>query len=83
MEEEGFQKHLVNTIESLCVDTAIQVESVEIISKAMIKINLGVKEEHTLSHFKIHVVGMVKEWRSALKLTALKYCFDTSFVICV
>jgi hypothetical protein len=51
MEEKGFQKHLINIIESLCVDTAIQVESVEIISKALVTVNLGVKEENTVSHF--------------------------------
>jgi hypothetical protein len=32
------------------VDTAIQIESIEIISKALVTVKLGVKEENTVSH---------------------------------
>jgi hypothetical protein len=35
---------------------------VEIISKALVTVNLGVKEENTLSHFEVYVVDIVKEW---------------------
>lgn len=52
------------------MDTAMEIESMEIISKALITVNLGVKEENTLSLFNICVVDIVKEWQSTLKFTA-------------
>jgi hypothetical protein len=41
----------MNTVESLYVDTAIQIEGLEIRSRALITGNQGVKEENTFSHF--------------------------------
>lgn len=56
----------------------------EIISKDLVTVNLKVKEENTLiTLFKVYVVDIAKEWQNALKLTALKWCFGSSFLICV